>query len=107
MGDSATLHTFLQRLWPDARAIADPDAHLYDLFSVGRAELGQLFSPAVWAAGVRAALKGSMQGRPVGDVARMPGFFLFHGARLVKLYEPKHAGDHPNLRRFADRPPGA
>lgn len=87
---------FFADRWPEASAIADPEGRLFDAFGLGRGRLGQLFGPGVWAAGLRAARKGCGIGRPVGDVLRMPGFFLIREDRVVWQHVARHVGDQPD-----------
>lgn len=85
----------LEKLWPDAPAIADPERRLYAAFGLGRGSLGQLLGPATWLAGLRALLKGHFAGRPVGDPLTMPGAFLVEGRRVIWARPFDHAGDQP------------
>ncbi len=88
---------FFAALWPDARAVADPDTCLYRAFGVERGTMRQLFSPEVVACGVRATLKGNMVGPTQGDPRLMPGLFAFIGGRRVWQHHFRHAGDHPDF----------
>lgn len=56
----------------------------------------EMFGPEVWACGVRATLKGSFIGRPVGDPWTMPGLFLVQGDKILWRRDFRHAGDHPD-----------
>ena len=81
---------FLEERWPGARAASDPDQHLYSAFGLGRARLGQLLSPGVVVAGLKAMRHGV--GKPVGDPLVMSGWFLVHGGRVVWEHRHEHAG---------------
>ena len=86
---------FFGRFWPEARAVADPERHFYEAFGARRGTLGQVLGPRVWAAGVRAALKGHRIGKPVGDPMVMPALLLVQGDRIVWSHPFRHAGDQP------------
>ena len=95
----------LREHWAEARAIADPDAELYEAFGVGRGGLVKMFGPGVWAGRSRAAAKGHTNGARSGDVFRMPGAFLVRGDEVVWAHEYGHAADHPDwetIRALAD-----
>lgn len=85
------------RWWPSARVILDNDLRLYHHFGLDRGTVGQMFGPQVVACGIRAALKGNLVGRPVGDPWVMPGLFLVRGDSVVWRHTFDHAGDHPSM----------
>ena len=89
---------FLDRFWPEARAVSDSGLEFYGDFGLSRGSAGQVLGPGVWRAAVRATLKGNVAGRPVGDVWIMPGMFLVEGDRILWRYDYEHAGDRPDLR---------
>jgi hypothetical protein len=93
---------FFADLWPDARAIADPEQQLYHLFGLARGSASQMFGARVWACGVRAALKGHFIGKPVGDPWMMPGVFVVQGEQVLWQHDFAHAGDHPNIPKLVD-----
>jgi hypothetical protein len=86
----------LTDLWPEVRAIADPDARLYDAFGLTRGGFGQVLSPRVWLRGFQAMARGHSVGRPVGDVWRMPGYFLIEAGHVTWYYRPRDSADHPH-----------
>ena len=88
---------FFAKLWPAARAIANPDRDLYTTFGIERGNGEQLLSPGVIACGIRATLKGNFNGRPQGDSRLMPGLFLVAGDTIVWHHDYRHAGDHPDF----------
>lgn len=102
LGGVAPGDAFFDWADPQARAIADPTARLYEAFGLPRGGIKELFGPAVWACGVRATRKGHAVGRPVGDPFRMPGFFLVERGEIVWRHEPKHAGDHPDFGKVPE-----
>jgi hypothetical protein len=100
---------FFANAWPEARAIADPDRVLYEGFGVKQAKWSQMMSPGVIACGLRAASKGHVQGRTVGDSWQLPGAFLVQGERILWKHDYAHAGDAPDwgqlpeiARQYAD-----
>ncbi len=86
----------LTDLWPQVRAIADPDARLYDAFGLTRGGLLQILGPAVILRGFQSLFQGHKVGKPVGDVRRMPGYFLIDAGKVVWYYEPGDSADHPD-----------
>jgi hypothetical protein len=51
----------------------------------------------VVACGLRAAAKGHVLGRIVGDPMQMPGMFWVRGGEILWRHDFRHAGDHPDL----------
>jgi hypothetical protein len=88
---------FMQRYWPTARAISDPEKRFYAAFGVDRGSLLQMFGPAVWRAKRRAEEAGHENGARTGDIWMMPGAFLVRGDRILWAHDPRHAGDHPDF----------
>jgi len=86
----------LRRDWPEARAIADPEARFYEAFGVTRGGLVEMFRPAVWMAKRAAEAKGHRNGPRSGDIWRMPGMFLARGEQICWSHEYGHAADHPD-----------
>lgn len=97
MGSVAEGQEFFAKAWPEARAVSDPSKIYYSAFGLARGSLGQLLSPGVVACGLRAAAKGHIGGKPVGDPQQMPGLFLVQGADVLWKHDFAHAGDHPDL----------
>lgn len=88
---------FFDHLDPDAVAIADPDADLFDLFDVERGGLGAMFGPASWRAGLRAVRRGHFVNRKIGDAWTLPTVLAVRNGRVVWEHRGEHAGDHPDL----------
>jgi hypothetical protein len=92
---------FLRRYWPEARAIADPEAVFYEGFGVGRGGLLQLFHPGVVPALLRARAAGHLGGEEVGgDPRRMPGLFVVRDGEIVWSHRARHQADHPEFARI-------
>jgi hypothetical protein len=99
-GSATEGRAFLRRYWPEARAVADPDMKLYDLFGIRRASLLEALGPSVLAARSRARKKGFENGPRSGDIWRMPGCFVVRGERVIWEHQPAHAADHPDFGRL-------
>jgi hypothetical protein len=93
---------FFGRYWQEARAIADGPKRLYVAFGVGQGGAAAMFGPGVWLAGFRAALKGNLAGKPIGDVWTMPALFLVRDDTILWRHGFRHAGDHPDFARIPD-----
>jgi hypothetical protein len=95
MGEVDAGSAFLDRLWPVARGIADPQKRLYDAFGVERGGVKEMFGPGAFVCGVRAAAKGNFVGRKHGDPWTLPSFVLVDGDEILWRHDGAHAGDHP------------
>lgn len=93
---------FFNRVWPEARAIADKEQRFYEAFGLERGSVGQLLGLSVWARGIEAMRKGNRAGMPVGDVKMMPGFFLVRGDQIIWEYKSKNSADHPDFTRIPE-----
>ena len=82
--------------------MADAPKRVYAAFGVGQGGAAEMFGPGVWVAGFRAALKGNVAGRSVGDAWTMPGLFLVRGDAILRRHAARHAGDHPDFARIPD-----
>jgi hypothetical protein len=93
----------IARLWPTARAVADPEGRLYLAFGVPRGGGLEMFGPRSCLAAVRAVAKGNGVGRKVGDAWTLPTLVALEGGRVVWEHRGTHAGDHPDLGRVPHR----
>lgn len=93
--------TFFGRLWPEARAVSDPDSILHRAFEVGRTSPLNLLHPGVASAGLRALMKGNPAGLPQGDPFLMPGLFLVQDGAVLWRHRFRHIGDHPDWKEPA------
>ena len=89
--------SFLDRFWPEARAVSDPEHVFYRAFGARKGSLGELLGPRVWAAGLRALFKGNGIGKPTGDPFIMPRIVLVEDGAVVWEHAFRHAGDHPDF----------
>lgn len=101
MASTAECEHFFERFDPTASAVSDPGASFYAAFGLARGGAAQFFSPAVFAAGLRATLKGNFAGLPSGDVRMMPGAFLVSSGVVRWKFVAEDAGQHPDLERVA------
>jgi hypothetical protein len=98
MGSPEEGRRFFDDLWPEARAVSDPEKQLYRAFGLARGGAAALFGPGVWLRGLGSARKGHRIGRPVGDPFMMPGAFLVdESGRVAWEHAYRHAGDHPDF----------
>lgn len=104
MGDPRQGDEFFAQYHPDARAVSDPEARLYEAFGLHRGGLRDLFHPALLTCGIRAARKGHTPGKPVGDPWRKPGYFLVQADRILRAHRAEHMADHPDYPAFATPP---
>jgi hypothetical protein len=94
---------FMRRYWPEARAIADPDAVFYEGLGIGRASVLQMFHPAVVPALLRAGAAGHLAGEGGGgDTRRMPGLFVARGGEISWSHRARHQADHPDFERIPE-----
>ncbi|MGH0036611.1 MAG: SelL-related redox protein [Myxococcota bacterium] len=95
-GSATEGRAFLRRYWPSLRAVADPEAEIYEAFGIARGHVVQMLRPAVWSARSRAEAKGHRNGERSGDIWRMPGVYLARGPEIVWAHEYRHVADHPD-----------
>jgi len=107
LGSVADGEAFFGKHDPGARTVADGLGPLYAAFGIRRGTIGQLFSPAVIACGLRATRKGHGQGRPIGDPWMLPGMFVVQGDDILWSHEARHAADHPDFARIPEFAAGA
>jgi hypothetical protein len=93
---------FFRKAAPESRAVADPDARLYEGFGLVRGGVGSLLNASVIACGIRALVAGHGGGRIQGDPWRMPGFFLIRDGAIAWEHRARHAADHPDFTHLPD-----
>jgi len=101
LGSAQATREFFAEFDSSARAVADPDKELYAAFGLARGTTTQLISPSVFAAGLRAMMKGNGIGVPVGDVRQLSGEFLMKDGAIRWSHRAEHTGDHPSLDEVA------
>lgn len=93
---------FFDKRWPEARAIADPDAELYRAFGLERGCITQVLGPKVWPRALKAMMKHGL-GPVVGDPFMMPGIFIVRGSTILWRHDHEHSGDTPCLHTVYSR----
>lgn len=88
---------FFDRLWPEARAIADEHGRLYEMFGLSRASLKEMFGPGVWLKALKTMRSGYSPGRPIGNPWLMPGVFLVREGLILRRWESRNIGDNPDF----------
>lgn len=91
---------FFSRFWPEASAVADPEAKLYDLARITEGNLVELAGPEVWVSALRALAKGNFYGIQGRNILRMPGVFLVLRDRVLWSHAYRHIGDEPDWTRL-------
>jgi len=89
------------RLWPEARAVSDPELWFFSSVGIRRGKLREVLGPSAWIAGARSMLRGNAPGRPVGDVWIMPAMLLVENDRIVWRHDYRHIADGPDLEQVA------
>jgi hypothetical protein len=100
-GSAAEGRALLRHSWPELRAVADPNAELYQAFGIGRGGLLEMFGPGVWSGMSRAHGKGLSNGQRLGDIWRMPGTYLVADERILWMHEHRHAADRPDYAEIS------
>lgn len=101
-GTDADLRPLLARQGIErVERISDPGKRLYRALDLPRGSFGQLFGPAVWAAGLRAALAGHGIGPLVGDGLQMHGAFVIDDGRVVAARRCDTAAERPDYAGLA------
>jgi len=87
----------------DVSRFSDPARGLYRRFELRRGRWSQLFGPAVWFRGARAALiEGHGVGFLDGDGFQMPGAFLVLNGKIVHAFRPDSPADRPDYCKLAE-----
>lgn len=81
--------------------VSDPGKRLYRALDLPRGSFAQLFGPAVWAAGLKAALAGHGIGPLVGDGFQMHGAFVIRDGRVVASKRCETAAERPDYAGLA------
>jgi peroxiredoxin len=75
--------------------IPDPEGEIYGLYGVGSGGLDALLAPKTIAAGIKATLKGHMQGKMEGNAWQLPGDFVVGAdGRIILARVGKNMGDN-------------
>lgn len=96
--------SFFDKYWPQARAIADVNHRFYKAFEVKSGGMKEMFGPDVWKCGLRAAAKGLIIGKPIGDPFTLTSVILAQRNLILWQYNSVHAGDLPCLTKLEHFP---
>ncbi|TGK04744.1 AhpC/TSA family protein [Leptospira semungkisensis] len=91
---------FFTRFWPEASAISDPNATLYEGLKIAEGNLIELAGPEVWVSALRALAKGNFYGAQGRNILRMPGAFLVLKDRILWSHTYRHIGDEPDWTKL-------
>jgi len=79
--------------------LCDRDQAAYRAYHVPRGSAWQVLGPQMWAAGLRALLRGGI-GVPRGDVYQLSSTFVIdRDGHIQRTFVPAHSGDHPDWTR--------
>jgi peroxiredoxin len=97
MGDKDSIGRFEAAGATEYPRFSDPDRTLYEEFELELGTFGQLFGPATFVRGFRAALlDGHGFGGLEGNGLQMPGAFLVRDGEIVNAYRHTTASDRPD-----------
>jgi len=97
MGSRQQGEAFLARYGlADVHHFADPDCTLYRAFGLKRAPISAFLTAKVWRRALEGFRAGHGVGLLVGDGLRMPGIFLLHQGRIVRLFRHLSPADRPD-----------
>jgi peroxiredoxin len=98
MGEPKHAERYCGKLAPSITCLTNETTMPYESYGLQQGKLGELMSPAVVVASVRALARGSSQGEAVGDIKMLPGTFIVDKNGIIQYaYYSKHAGDHPKI----------
>jgi peroxiredoxin len=98
MGEPKHAERYCGKLAPSITCLTNETTMPYQTYGLQQGKLGELISPAVVVASVRALRRGSSQGETIGDVKMLPGTFIVDKQGIIQYaYYSKHAGDHPKI----------
>lgn len=98
MGEPKHAERYCGKLAPSITCLTNETTMPYETYGLQQGKLGELISPAVMVASVRALRRGSSQGEAIGDVKMLPGTFIIDKNGIIQyVYYSKHAGDHPKI----------
>ena len=98
MGEPKHAERYCGKLAPSITCLTNETTMPYETYGLQQGKLGELMSPAVVVASVRALARGSSQGEAIGDVKMLPGTFIVDKQGIIQYaYYSKYAGDHPKI----------
>lgn len=103
MGNENDVQKFEARGAGEFSRFSDPERLLYSEFELGLGTLGQLFGPATFIRGFKAAIMDRHGfGKLEGNGLQMPGAFLIRDGEIVAAYRHEAASDRPNYVEFCE-----
>lgn len=93
---------FQQYDFSDIEHVSDPDSNYYSIFGLGKGDFKQLFGFKSWLGMGRAAAKGNLPQKVLGDPTQMPGVFLIRNDKIVNSFVYKSVGDYPDYLSLVD-----
>jgi hypothetical protein len=98
MGEPKHAERYSGKLVPSIACLMNETTMPYQTYGLQQGTLGELISPAVVVASVKALARGGSQGEAIGDVKMLPGTFMVDKQGIIQYaYYSKHAGDHPKI----------
>ena len=82
---AAPTRNFCRQRGVELECLGDPELAGYDAVGLERGGVKELASPKVAIAGLRAAAKGRLPGKPEGDTALMPATFVVDSEGKVRF----------------------
>jgi hypothetical protein len=96
MGEPKHAERYCGSLAPSITCLTDETTHPYTVYGLRDGSWGELVSPSVIKAGIRAYKSGSRQGEAMGDTKMLPGTFIVDRTGIIRyVYYSTHPGDHP------------
>ncbi len=103
MGGDESVAKFAAHGMQDTPRFSDPGRLLYREFELGIGSLGQLFGPATFLRGFKAALvDGHGFGGLEGNGLQMPGAFLVRDGKVVAAYRHEAASSRPDYLQLCE-----
>ena len=85
---------FREKMGSLATFICDPEAELYQKFSLERGSMKQVLGASNWKRGFQAMFKGNGVGAPVGDPFRLGGAFVMANGKITWEHRNRDAADN-------------
>jgi peroxiredoxin len=98
IGEARHARRYGPRLAPSVTTYTTPDASAHAAFGLAPAGVAQFANPRVAAAGLRAVLRGQLQGQATGETRILGATFVVNRGGLIRFaHYDAFAGDHADL----------
>jgi peroxiredoxin len=98
LGEPKHAAHFGPRLAPSVTCLSRPTAEAHSAYGIGRAGADALIQPGLYAAALKAASGGHMQGKATGDARVLSGTFLVDASGTIRYaHYARFPGDDPQL----------